>query len=87
MAIKPLEACLAKTHNLVPTDIEMPELDGVAATAEIIARPGTNRPRSVALIANAMADDRERHLAREWTASEPARLREELVGVIETAAR
>jgi len=39
-------------------DLMMPELDGVAATREICARwPGEQRPRIVAITAQATADD------------------------------
>src|SRR5947208_10239373 len=44
-------------------DVQMPEMDGLEATRSIIARCGTDRPRIVALTADAMQDDRERCLS------------------------
>jgi signal transduction histidine kinase/DNA-binding response OmpR family regulator len=82
-----VEACLARRYDLVLMDIEMPEMDGVAATAEITARLGAERPVIVALTANAIAGDRERYLAAgmDGYLSKPLRL-EELVDAIERAA-
>jgi PAS domain S-box-containing protein len=49
--------------DLVLMDIQMPDLDGYAATAEIHARLGAAAPPIVAMTANAMASDREAALA------------------------
>lgn len=82
-----VEACVAGRYDLVFMDIEMPEMDGVAATAEITARMGADRPWIVALTANAISGDRERYLAAgmDGYLSKPLRL-EELVTAIEAAA-
>ena len=38
----------------------MPEMDGIEATRQIIAKWGDARPRIVALTANAMREDKEK---------------------------
>jgi CheY-like chemotaxis protein len=50
-------------YDLVLMDVQMPEMDGLEATKRIIDRHGSDRPRIVALTADAMQDDRERCLA------------------------
>ncbi|EDY84334.1 PAS fold family [Verrucomicrobiia bacterium DG1235] len=45
--------------ELVFMDIQMPEMDGLEATREIIKRWPSERPRIIALTANAMREDRE----------------------------
>lgn len=46
-------------YDLVFMDIQMPEMDGLEATREIIQRWPDERPRIIALTANAMREDRE----------------------------
>lgn len=83
-----VDACVARPYDIVLMDIEMPELDGVEAAAEIIARLGGDRPRIIALTANAIAGDREKYLSTgmDGYLSKPLRL-EELVAVLESAGR
>jgi CheY-like chemotaxis protein/HPt (histidine-containing phosphotransfer) domain-containing protein len=50
-------------YDLVLMDVQMPEMDGLEATRCIIERCGEDRPRIVAVTADAMQDDRERCLA------------------------
>ena len=38
----------------------MPEMDGLEATRQVIAKWGEERPRIIALTANAMREDREK---------------------------
>ena len=56
-AIKALEQ---SSYDLVFMDIQMPEMDGIEATRQIIAKWGDARPRIVALTANAMREDKEK---------------------------
>ncbi len=59
-----VEAVASKPYDLVLMDVMMPELDGVAATREICARwPSEQRPRIVAITAQATADDHAACLA------------------------
>jgi len=86
--LQAVDACVARPYEIVLMDIEMPELDGVEAATEIIARLGGDRPRIIALTANAIAGDREKYLfaGMDGYLSKPLRL-EELVAVLEAAGR
>ncbi len=58
-----IESCLSHDYDVVLMDIEMPEMDGVTATAEIRRRlPAARAPYIIALTANAMASERENYL-------------------------
>ena len=58
-----IEACLDRRYDVVFMDIEMPEMDGVSATAALRdVLPDDQHPYVVALTANAMASDRESYL-------------------------
>lgn len=59
-----LESLHRRAYDLVLMDIQMPEMDGLSATRRICADfPAQERPRIVAVTANAMQGDREQCLA------------------------
>jgi CheY-like chemotaxis protein/HPt (histidine-containing phosphotransfer) domain-containing protein len=61
--LEALEALERQPYDLLLTDVQMPEMDGLEATREIVRRwPAGERPWIVAMTAEAMAGDRERCL-------------------------
>ncbi len=53
-----------QTYDVVLMDVQMPEMDGLTATQHICqGYPAQNRPRIIAMTANAMQEDRETCLA------------------------
>jgi PAS domain S-box-containing protein len=59
-----LEAAERQAYDLVLTDVQMPVMDGVQAARELCARfPREERPRIVAITANASTSDRDLCLA------------------------
>ena len=59
-----IDLCAKADYDIVLMDIEMPGMDGLAASASIRdAAFGGRRPFIVALTANAMVSDRESYLA------------------------
>ena len=62
--LEAVEAAERLRYDLILMDVQMPEMDGFAATSEIRQRQGSgSRVPIVALTANALAGDRERCLA------------------------
>jgi CheY-like chemotaxis protein len=58
--LEAIESVERQTYDVVLMDVQMPEMDGLEATRQITAKrsPG-ERPRIVAMTANAMQGDRE----------------------------
>jgi CheY-like chemotaxis protein len=62
--IEALECIERQRYDVVLMDVQMPEMDGLEASRRITARwPAGERPRIVAMTANAMQGDREECLA------------------------
>jgi CheY-like chemotaxis protein len=57
-----VQAVERQNYDVVLMDVQMPEMDGVQATAAIRERLGEHRPWIIALTANALQGDRERYL-------------------------
>jgi CheY-like chemotaxis protein/anti-sigma regulatory factor (Ser/Thr protein kinase) len=86
VAANGLEAIAAverQTYDVVLMDVQMPELDGFEASREINRRWPVERPRIVAMTANAMEGDRELCVAAGMDdyVAKPIRV-EELVGAL-----
>ncbi|MBK5109027.1 MAG: response regulator, partial [Anaerolineales bacterium] len=59
--LEAIEAIERQKYDVVLMDVQMPEMDGLEASRQICARwPRGERPRIVAMTANAMQGDRER---------------------------
>ena len=58
-----LNRIMDKKYDLILMDIQMPEMDGMEATRQIIAQRGNQRPLIVAMTANALNSDKEKCLA------------------------
>ncbi len=58
-----LEAVARQPYDVVLLDVQMPEMDGLAAARALCARWPTARPWLIAMTANAMEGDREACLA------------------------
>ena len=62
--VEVLEALEKKRFDVILMDMQMPEMDGLEATRQIVEKyPENVRPYIIALTANAMHGDRERCLA------------------------
>jgi CheY-like chemotaxis protein len=62
--IEAIESVARQPYDVVLMDVQMPEMDGIEAAKQITARwHGAERPRIVAMTANAMQGDREMCIA------------------------
>lgn len=58
--IKAVEAVNTKNYDMVFMDMQMPEMDGVTATKEILKQPSHNKLTIVAMTANVLEQDRNK---------------------------
>src|SRR5438105_1202225 len=87
--LEALEAVERQTYDLLLSDVQMPEMDGLEATRQILERwPEGERPWIIAMTAEAMSGDRERCLAAGMNdyVAKPIRV-DELVGAIKRTPR
>ncbi len=62
--VEAIEALERQAYDVVLMDVQMPEMDGLEASRQITAKwSAENRPRIIAMTANAMQGDREECLA------------------------
>jgi signal transduction histidine kinase/CheY-like chemotaxis protein len=62
--LEALDALERQTYDVVLMDVQMPEMDGLEATRQIVERwPQPERPHIIAMTANAMEGDREMCIA------------------------
>jgi PAS domain S-box-containing protein len=62
--VEAIRAVERQPYDVVFMDVQMPEMDGLEATRQIVGRWGkAERPRIIAMTANALAEDREACLA------------------------
>lgn len=57
--LEALESVARQTYDVVLMDVQMPEMDGLDASRQLNSRYAMDRPRIVAMTANAMQGDRE----------------------------
>jgi len=88
--IEAIESIARQPYDLVLMDVQMPEMDGLEAARRITARwPAGQRPRIVAMTANAMQGDREACLASGMDdyVTKPIRLDQLVEALHQAAAR
>jgi signal transduction histidine kinase/CheY-like chemotaxis protein len=86
--LEAVESVERQTYDVILMDVQMPEMDGLEATRQILARWPANHPRIIGLTANALEGDREACLAAGMDdyISKPIRVHE-LVEVLGKAER
>lgn len=57
-----LDSLEKQDFDLILMDVQMPTMDGIEATREIIAKYGDHAPRIISVSANALPEDRMRYL-------------------------
>jgi signal transduction histidine kinase/DNA-binding response OmpR family regulator len=57
--IETIQSVERQTYDVILMDVQMPEMDGLEATRQIVSRWQENRPHIIGLTANAMQGDRE----------------------------
>lgn len=73
-----IDAVRSQTYDIILMDVQMPEVDGLAATQQIRSMKLRQQPHIIAVTANATIEDREECLAAGMNAymSKPYRLRD-----------
>jgi CheY-like chemotaxis protein len=61
--IEAVEAVERQSYDVILMDVQMPEMDGLEATRQIVAKWPDTHPRVIGLTANAMQGDREMCIA------------------------
>jgi CheY-like chemotaxis protein len=87
--LEAIQAVERQTYDLILMDVQMPEMDGLEATRQIVSRwTKHERPRIVAMTADAMQEDRDRCLeaGMDHYLTKPVR-NAELVAAIEGTER
>lgn len=76
--LEAVEAVEEAVFDLVFMDVQMPEMDGIEATRTIISNKGDDRPKIMAMTANAMQGDREKYMSAgmDGYVSKPIQLKE-----------
>jgi PAS domain S-box-containing protein len=86
--LETIRALESRPYDVILMDVQMPEMDGLEATRQIIQRWGAGRPRIIAMTANAMQGDRETFLraGMDDYLSKPVRV-DELVEALQHSRR
>ena len=87
--LEAIEHIERQRYDVVLMDIQMPELDGLEATRRIVQRWAANeRPRIIAMTANAIVGDREVYLAAGMDdyVTKPIRVQELVAALMRSAA-
>lgn len=87
--LEAIEALERQEYDVVLMDVQMPEMDGLEATRQIISRWADDRPRIVAMTANAMQEDRDACFAAGMDdyVPKPVRMQELVRALTESKAR
>lgn len=86
--LEAVSAVRDKKYDVIFMDVQMPHMDGIEATKHIISEHGSQRPRIIAMTANAMTGDRETYIKAGMDAyvSKPILLHEIKSVLVESAS-
>jgi signal transduction histidine kinase/CheY-like chemotaxis protein/HPt (histidine-containing phosphotransfer) domain-containing protein len=87
--LEAVQALERQGYDLILMDVQMPEMDGLEATRQIVSRWPHDRPRIVAMTADAMQGDREKCIAAGMDdyLTKPIRTPELVVAIERTSRR